>query len=203
MKLAEVANVIGDGDVILFRRARAWYSRLIRLWTRSVYSHVGMTCWVRSNAHNTLMLIEATFPRVRITPLEWLLRACQQDGISCDWWAIHDPAINRRSVANHLLERINDRYAPPWQFVWSWGWLSQRLRRLFGLRSDVDEWREFCSELVAGALRAGGYRPAEDDDAIPLEAAETDPGDLALYPCLRRMGVLTVDGGAGWPRLVG
>jgi hypothetical protein len=50
----EVRNQIRDGDVLLFRAGRQWYSRLIAIGGRAEYSHAAMAVWW----HDSLMCVE-------------------------------------------------------------------------------------------------------------------------------------------------
>ncbi len=43
MRYTDTRDLINDGDVLAFRGTRL-FSRLIKLWTRSRVSHVGVAC---------------------------------------------------------------------------------------------------------------------------------------------------------------
>lgn len=188
MRLFFALTLIRNGDVFLFRRSPSLFGRLIRLWTQSPFSHVGIALWVQVDGTRRLCILEALEGvGVRLHPMDRYLEECQRQGCLIDWYQVTDPAINRDRIAGYALDQWGARYAHPLQFVWSWGRLSTRLRRWLGLTADTDPERWFCSELVAAALKHAGYVPDSDLD---LDPAETEPGMVALFPCLQRRGAI-------------
>ena len=186
MKYTDARDLIQDGDVLAFRGTRL-FSRLIKLWTRSRVSHVGIACWM----HDRLTVVEALEGvGVRVYPLSrYVGRGCDVDWYQVDQSAndvLAHGALDRRAVVAFALSKWGLRYASPWQFLRSWGWLSRRVSESRGLPVDTNPDRFFCSELALDALRAGGYRGEGYDKA----AAETSPADVIELPCLRRRGRL-------------
>ena len=186
MKYEFTREHIRDGDVLAFRGNRL-FSRLIKLWTSSRVSHVGLACWM----HGRLTVVEALEPGgVRVYPLSRYI----QRGHDVDWYAMDQPtddvldhgSIDRDCVVAFALSKWGLRYASPWQFLRSWGFVSRWVAKKRGLAADTNTERFFCSELALAAFREGGYR-GEGFDKSP---AETSPADVIELPCLRRRGRL-------------
>ena len=189
MKYDEVISKIESGDLFLFRRSKTLFGAIIRIVTQSPFSHVGVAVWIRNNhGCSRLTIVEALEGvGVRLYPLDRYLDECRQGACLVDWYKVCDDGVDKEKVAEFALSQWGAAYARPFQFVWSWGKISSRLRRWMGWCADLDERRWFCSELAARALLEAGYVP---DAAEPIVAALTDPGTIALLPCVKRMGVL-------------
>lgn len=181
MRLSDVEAQILPGDVFLFR-GRLLHSRIIQRWTRSVYSHVGIAHRPTSCGMPSLDVLEAMEGRgVRTFPLRRYLERRKR----IDWWTISDPRIDRCAVVRWLWDRRGNDYASPRQFVRSF--VTIPLLESLGLPTKVDANRPFCSWIAAEALVAGGYRPEDADFHDPALAA---PGDVALFTCLQRKGMI-------------
>ena len=186
MRYAEVRNLVRDGDIIAFRGTRM-FSRIIKLWTRSRVSHVGIACWM----HSRLTVVEA-LEGVGVTV--YPLRRYIEQGCQVDWHELLQSErdtlefgpLNRQAVVAFALSKWGLRYASPWQFLRSWGWLSRWAAARRGLPADTNPDRFFCSELVLAALRAGGYQ----GEGYDRPAAETSPADVIELTCVRRRGRL-------------
>lgn len=186
VNLDECEHLIQPGDVLLFRGSML-YSRLIQRFTRSVYSHVGIAHRPRTAGIETLDVLEAKEGSgVQSYPLRLYL----EQGVAVDWFRITDQAIDRDQVVRFAWERRGARYASWRQFGRSFFYLP--LCELLGLDTRVDQGRWFCSYFTAEALQAGGWRPAADD--VLTDAHLTTPGGVALFPCLQRMGPITLKG---------
>lgn len=184
MNLAAAA--LRSGDVLLVE-GRSLFALGIKLRTRSRFSHAGIVLRIAVGGAERLCILESLEPwGVRLYPLDRYLERCSRKGECVHWYALEE-GVDRQQVAAYALAQWGKRYASVWQFLVSWGRITGFARRLLGLKpADTNAERFFCSELVASALRAGGYRP--DDD---LPEAATDPGAIALYGCLRRRGMVT------------
>lgn len=177
MLYSEVRDDIKNGDLLAFR-GTALFSRLIKAWTHSRTSHVGIACWM----HGRLTVIEAMEGvGVRVYPMSMRLG-------KVDWYELlPEYRVDRRKSVEYALDQWGKRYASPWQFVRSWGKLTAWAASRRGLDPDTNEDRFFCSELVMCALQAGGYR----GEGYTKSASQTDPGDCVELPCFHRMGRLT------------
>lgn len=195
MKLSDAQAIIATGDIFLFEGV-SFFGRWIKLHTRSRFSHVGIALWIQVDGIRRLCCIEALEPwGVRLYPMDYYLGVCRRRGIVCHWFALkQDFGIDRAKVAGYGLAQWGKRYASPWQFLISFGWLTRLVRKhIFGWDVvDTNPERFFCSELVSDSLQHGGYRPDpnEGEDAI---AAGTEPGAIALFRCLDRRGTLSLD----------
>ncbi len=191
MHYLDVRDQIENGDVLLFRGSLL-HSRIIQRWTKSVYSHVGLALWIRTDGVKRLMVIEAMEGRgVQLYPLSEYL----QKGDHVDWFAITEDSIQRDKVVAWAMARLGRDYASPWQFLRSFGFFTKRLANLLGLATKVDPNRWFCSWFAAQALRAGGWVPPESERLPPEQST---PGDISLYSCLQRRGRLILN----WEELV-
>ncbi len=191
MRYDQIRDHISNGDFFLFRGNR-WFSRLIRWRTQSVFSHVGVALWVHVGGLSPrLAILEALEPHgVRLYPFSRYLEECQRQRVGVDWFKLDDSAVNRHMVAAYVLRQWGKKYAAG-QLVLSFGVISTLLRRLTHTHVPLvdGEERFFCSELAAAAVEAGGYKPDDLDASLP---AAIDPGSVALFPCLHRMGTLSI-----------
>ena len=55
----EARNQIQDGDIIFVRNKQTLSARVVRTFTRSLYSHVGFAFWVEAAGKRRLMMVEA------------------------------------------------------------------------------------------------------------------------------------------------
>lgn len=180
-----VRERIQDGDFLLFRGDRC-FSRVIQVWTRSVYSHVGVALWLEAGGVRRLCCIEALEGRgVQILPMS---RVLARDG-AVDWFSVvaapEGRVLDRGKLVSYALSAWGSRYASPWQFIRSFSWLTRRLMNWLGKPMDTDPDRFHCVEMIMRAVRHAGW-----EDSDPRDPAEMSPGDAALLPCLQRRGTL-------------
>ena len=177
-------SLIRDGDVLAFR-GKSFFSKLIRIRTLARVTHVGLALWVRDR----LCVLEAReWHGVRMFPLSRYLA----DGEEVEWHQLESrqvPDKSRRAVVESGLSHWGERYASPYQFLRSWGWLTKWVANRRGLPVDTNRNRLFCSELVAEALLAGGIMPRAAK-AGTITPAKTSPGDVVEWTCLRNRGRL-------------
>ena len=187
MWLHEVQHEIDDGDLLLFC-GRSLFGRLIRCWSQSPYSHVAVVVWLWIGGERRPCVFEAVEgPGVRLCPLANYLIERQGRNEAVDWYQIVDPAIERHLVIVHLLSTWGQAYASVWQFVVSFTWLGRLWRKLTARPLALNDRRPFCSWHAAAALMLAGFVP---DAGLPANPAETTPGDVARFTCLRRRGPL-------------
>jgi hypothetical protein len=184
MKLAQVLPEIRTGDVLLFR-GHSLFSYLIKVRTRSVYSHAGIVQRIRTNGHDRVWLIESLEPfGVRLYPLERYIAA----GESIDWFQLTDQSINREKIADYAMQAVGDLYAIRGLLAHFTilGHFLSRLKFMAKLSARANRREKyFCSQLVAAALAHAGFHP--DEGLVPIE---TDPGAVARFTCLQRRGAL-------------
>src|SRR5262245_40923397 len=105
MKLHDALPHIRTGDVFAFR-GTALVSWVIRLWTQSLYSHVGIALRVKADSLERLCILEATEPGgVRLYPMDLYLEQCRHSGTLVDWFTVTDPHIDRDRVAAYALQQ--------------------------------------------------------------------------------------------------
>jgi Permuted papain-like amidase enzyme, YaeF/YiiX, C92 family len=179
MKLSDSLPLIRTGDVFLFR-GRSLFAYLIKLRTRSVYSHAGVAIRVKANGLERVCVLEALEPfGVRLFPIELYV----DRGEEIDWFQVIDTTINREAVAAYALGQWGKRYAIR-QLWWSFSRVARLVKKLWSPHPDPDHF--FCSQLVAEALRHAGFQA--DENLVPIE---TDPGAVARFTCLQRRGTFT------------
>ena len=189
MQYDTIESQLRTGDVLLFRRSPTLFGRLIRWWTQSPFSHVGIVLRIKVNGHDRVAVIEALEHfGVRLYPLRKYLADERADGSVVDWYQVTDPAVDREKIAAFCVDQWGKDNASWWQFVWSFGHLMSKVRRRYELPADTNPARYFCSELVAAALEFAGYVP---DKEWP-DSATTTPGNVSMFPCLQRRGSLEV-----------
>jgi len=115
-----------SGDVVAWK-GKSLVSKIIRLFTNSEYSHVGLV-WV---SNNRVFIIEAVYPLVRIVPLSSLLPCYVISmGKSLEPYA-ESNALSMVGVATYSA----------WEAILSY----------FGLNRDPSSWQ--CVEFVKSILK--------------------------------------------------
>lgn len=177
----QVRSDITNGDLLFFR-GKLLHSRIIQRWSRSVYSHVGIAHWIKSDGVSRLAVVEAMEGKgIRLFPLRRYL----EQGDDVDWYQVTDKSINRDKVVAWAMDRWGKQYARPRQFIRSF--VTVPLLNSLGIATKLDNDRWFCSQFSTEALMNGGWTPAADDMIKPELAA---PGDVAMFSCLHRQGPL-------------
>ncbi len=174
MNYEEAKKYIKDGDVLTF--AGSWrMSRLIRFWTGQKVSHVGIAIWLRfgQETEDRLCVLESMEPGgVRIIPLSMALK----ESNAVYWQKLDSALVDAHEALGWAIQQWGGKYASWLQFL---SFISPRFRKL-------REWRGFpakvgsgyhCSELIAEALKFGGYKP-------PKDPALVTPGDIWDFKCL-------------------
>lgn len=160
-------NDLQTGDIVLYSGTRLW-SRIIRAFSRSKWSHVGMIVRMRGEC----WVIESLEGKgVRWVPFSCWLGWGGEIGVGTCLLPFHQLL----RIVEWLKLQIGKEYASPWQFIRSFGFIWSRLRKLFGVKVDTDSNRFFCSELLASPLFYTGLE-------IPKHAAKMTPGDVAKLP---------------------
>jgi uncharacterized protein YycO len=162
------------GDVLLFRGS-GLSSQLIRLFTHSPYSHVGLVFPYQGRVY----CFEAVGVGVRLILMSEVMRR-YHGGI--DYYEVPRAAPEQRTGAISFcfqqLGKIYDRL----------GILRLVVAILLNRKPAVrDDQAWFCSELVAAAYRSQGLPLA------PVSSAYTSPADLAVSPELKLRCVLKRD----------
>ena len=128
---------IKEGDVLLFAGRGLW-SSLIKLWTNSHYSHVGLVAmW-----GERLMCLESIEGKgVRAVPLSQLV--AEYHGL-IHWYSLRDTEYIRAMAVSWAIEQLGSEY--------SW---RQIAALMFGKTCDMDKAKWICSEFVQRALAKG------------------------------------------------
>lgn len=168
---------IRDLDVIAVR-GRGLVSRLISLFTRSPYTHVGLALWVG----DTLMLAESR--ELRGHRLVWLSREVQ----ASECWLFRAPTLPEPSHATAWLRRAMGApydYRGVVRLAW-WlptRWMPTLSRLLPSVRRDsLGYGQRYCAALVSAVYRIGGHDPWPDKpDAAVV------PGDVTALELVGRL----------------
>jgi uncharacterized protein YycO len=160
----DVRNTFRDGDLLLFR-GNGLFSILVRLLTRSPYSHAGLVYTFEGNVY----CIEAVGAGVRLIRVSELVRR-YHGGI--DHFALPEAQdTQRRRAVSFAFRQLGKLYNTLGIVRYTVALLLDRK----GYSKRTGEW--FCSELVAAAYAHQGYDLVSND-----EDAYTSPSDLATSP---------------------
>lgn len=165
-RYGKIRRKMRAGDVIAFG-GTGWISRLIKAFTRSRVSHVGVILEI--NEHGRIMVMESTTLHgnkkgVQINRLSRRIQHYKGDV----WWL----------PLSHQVREAADM-AAFWHFLWdqdgkkydTWQAIKSALPS-FIHREHFD--KIFCSELVAGAAEAAGMIPK-------INASEATPADVVNF----------------------
>jgi hypothetical protein len=135
MRYAEARPRIQSGDLIAFKH-EGWGSlkdiecQIIRIATRSEYSHVGIAWPVAGR----VMILEAVVPMIRIFPLSKLLPFY--------WISLGKPLTPK--AEEFALSRIGDEYSK-----------LEAIRGYFGFTEVNQKWE--CAEYARSVLNTSGW----------------------------------------------
>jgi hypothetical protein len=161
----EMRRSFRTGDVLLFR-GRGLLSLIIRVITRSPYSHVGLLYSFEGRVY----CVEAVGAGVRIILLSELLQ--HYDG-GVDYFEVEASDKQRRRAVSFCFQQLGKIYDKPGIFRFAASLIFDR--RAVSPRDD----RWFCSELVAAAYAA------QDLPLTAVQEAYTSPSDLAMSPRMK------------------
>jgi len=133
-------QLIKSGDIIAFSHDgwSSWSdieSQIVRIFTRSEYSHVGIA-WI---VGGRVMIIDAVVPAIRIFPLS---------KITPFYW-ISMPDSWTPEVEELVLSRVGEPYSK-WEAI----------RGFFGKTKSDGKWQ--CAELVRSTLSLPGFDTPSD-----------------------------------------
>lgn len=175
----DVRGEIRDLDVVAFRGGHGPMQILIRVFTGSGISHVGLAVWVGRR----LMLLESK--QLGGVKLVWMSRELRRRAA---YWHQPEPPLTddeRAKGVDWALQHAGEGYS----FLGLLGYLSRLAPRWLawaipGPRPDGPRLRpRFCSELVAAV-----YQNAGRDLRPDLRDSLTSPRDLLESPALRSRG---------------
>jgi hypothetical protein len=144
---------IRSGDLLAWthRGLHSWYDlevQLVRLFTRSEYSHVGLA-WVVADR---VLVLEAVRPKIRIYPLSLLL-PCYWLERMWDW---------SEGDLEFALSKVGERYSR-WEAV----------KSFFGHVAPGLDARWQCAEYAAAVLEREGLRAEPTPSELVRAAQET------------------------------
>jgi hypothetical protein len=168
---------IKNGDVLMYR-GRSLQSRIIRWATGSRYSHAGLAAWW----NNRLMIMEAVGKGVIVTPISQNVR--RYSG-RVEWFTSVEeiPDEHRLQMVEFAQRELGKQYAR-WRAIFLG--IRVLLQRSLESRDKLRrEERLFCSHYVAETYNAIGR-----DLKKGVSDRFMSPGDIAVSPLLKRIGVL-------------
>ncbi len=160
----ECRSEFSTGDMLCFR-GKGPLSWIIRVLTRSFYSHAGLVYWHESWDRPRLYCVEAVGKGVRLILMSELEKRYKG---GFDYFSVdHADAVAKQKAVGFCFEQLGKPYDIPglWRFF-----AAIVLGRVEQARQD-DYW--FCSELVAAAYHSQGKPLA------PRTPEYTSPHDLA------------------------
>jgi uncharacterized protein YycO len=152
---------------VQMHRGGGLFSRAIRWFTRSRYSHVSVWFWDAHDPHGGTVWEAIEGTGVRVVPADGY-RAARQDG-RIRLYALREPLTAWQQRELHLVFAREEGAKYDWLGVF----------RFVSRRRHAHNSRWFCSELVAHAFHAIG-RPLLER----TEAWEVQPGDIPRSPVL-------------------
>jgi hypothetical protein len=176
---SDIREKIQPGDIIAFS-GRGWWSRLIKWWTKSTVSHIGIVEAVISEQKGNWInqLIESTtldgFAGVCINRLSARIEQYRGD----IWWLPLSDAsravLSLDRFGDFLLRQRGKKYDKFGAIRAGVDFLDRfpLLRNL--TRSEESFSRLYCSELAAAGLEAGGVLKQ-------VNASEITPDDLCRF----------------------
>ena len=145
MKYADIRPLIRSGDILAWSHREPWYRSwydfkiaLVRMFTRSEYSHTG-TAWV---VGDRVLVIEAVTPLVRVFPLSKLL----------PFYYLPLKARWSPEALEYALSKVGEPYSQ-----------LQALQAFFKLPSEDSFWE--CAELTRLIAKMDGINLGES--AVP------------------------------------
>ena len=189
MKYKYVREKLHTGDIVLFS-GRGMFSTMIRLFTRSQWSHVGMV--VRFREHNRLMIYESTtmnkmskirgvqlsglYDRIRtyngIVKIGRLMYADTVAGLNLEIKVRLSPILSEY-MAEHKNKPYEKSLMQLFKAAYD-GWFGE---------NTADMSSVFCSELICGIYQRWGL-VSEKRAANEMTPADFDGNvNLTLYTC--------------------
>ncbi len=176
---AERAGV-RDGDIILFR-GKTWLSWLIRLFTRSPYSHAGIVGWWGER----LMVLEATGPGVIASRLSHVV---EKYAGSAELWTSNDELIAKRGLTLDREKMLSAARLELGKNYATWKLFAGLRKILLGTKERLDPRKPpkkfVCSEFVSHVWNEGGVDLSAEINKY------TTPGDIAKSELVRPIGKL-------------
>lgn len=161
MEYAEARTEIKTGDLLAWS-SDTWVGNIIRMGTRSSYSHVGVAMWVQEGDACRLLVAESREGRgVQVLPLS--------HRSSFEW-------VKGTDIQNETAMR---------EFVWHtlgrpYDWASI-LKRVFGLRMASNN-RFTCNEFASVCLMKGGALASlQDDPGALMQVVKRRRGRSVIY----------------------
>lgn len=181
---SEIRDQLGTGDVVLFS-GKGGISNLIKNFTRSKWSHVGMVLCIPES--DMVLLWESTtlsniadLDTHRITKGVQLVPFSQRLQRYEGTAAVRQLAVNRKQLNLDGLSTFrSEMKGRPYEK--SEAELFKAAYDGWGGKNEEDFSSLFCSELVAGAYQAMGLlpKPANKNDKAVLPANEYTPKDFS------------------------
>ena len=172
LKYDDVRKKIRDGDILLYK-GQTFISYLIKIFTKSEYSHAGIAVWWNER----LMVMEAIRKGVIVNPLR---RSVNRYKGSVEWFSctkeIDDP--DRRKMIIFAQGELGKDFGF-WLLFWFAFMISFFYRNLDKRDAFRREKKLFCSLYVAEI-----YHQADIDLKRDRSDRFTSPADIAKSPLL-------------------
>lgn len=170
----DIRAKVGTGDIIAFSGC-GYFSELIRVATRSAVSHVGLVISVtpQGSSNDFNLLAESIFKEgVRMINLSQKLKS---DDLAVWWLPLSNSSrehLNINTMTEWLLRNEHKPYDME-QVMQSA--VDDNDRSPIRSTYNIEDFSQFfCSELISGALEAGGLIKS-------INASEVTPADLCMF----------------------
>ena len=170
----DARQLIKNGD-ILACTGNELFSKAIKFFTKSKYSHVGIAFWLKTieGFDYRLFILEAVDGAgVRIYPLSEALNEYGSGNI--DLYKLKN--LDGNLVLSYALDKIGKDYVTFWQLFLIVSKITKYIRRLWDKDDETKENKYHCSKLVFNSLIHAGYK--YDKLSILI-----NPNDIIKFTC--------------------
>lgn len=167
----KVRDKIKDGDILMYK-GKGFTSWMVKKFTRSQYSHAGITVWW----NNRLMVMEAVGKGVVLTPLS---RNVENYHGEVEWYQFHKdvPRDLREVMVITAQEELGKEYDMK-------GVIGLGIKILFNIKPDFTKKKPnklFCSQYVANVYSAVGLDLDVNNSDISTSPDDIPSSSLTVF----------------------
>lgn len=164
---------IQNGDILLFRGHRI-FSRMIRFFSGSEYSHAGLAVWW----NRRLMVMEVLSSGLILRTMS---RSVSRYFGHVDLFSTKKslPAAKRQKMIEFAQEELGKKYSVAHL-------LQAGVYRIFGLGSPDERTLRRVEKMICSEFISRVYLKAGIDLKKGMESSFTTPGDISLSPALMK-----------------
>lgn len=153
------------GDICFYRGGNDFWSRVVRRWTGSPYSHCGVVSWVHDDgSYETIEAVTAGVSKLSHTQIDY-------DAVALTSAAISAPALIEG------LAWLQRQLGTPYNYA---DIADQPLRKFFHWAPLIFQPRSYdCSDLCAHFLLVAAFEAVAGQRAQLMDSETISPGQLA------------------------